>query len=251
MRAHSSEIALCADLENVSQRAAEEFVRLAKEATATDAQFNVALSGGSTPKALYRLLTSEAFRQKIPWDKVHLFWGDERCVPPDHADSNYRMVRESLLEHVPIPEQNIHRVLGEEKDPAVAASKYELLLKGSFGLTSSTLPRFSLVLLGMGDDGHTASLFPHTPALSETTRLVVANYVKKLDAHRLTLTLPVINHAAHVIFLISGESKAAILKEVLEGPEDSQRLPSQSIRPLSGKLLYIVDKAAARELRQV
>jgi len=251
MRASSPDLALCPDLEGVSQRAAEEFVRLAQETTASDARFNVALSGGSTPKALYLLLASEEFRQKIPWAKVHLFWGDERCVPPDHADSNYRMVRESLLARVPIPEQNIHRMLGEDKDPAVAASKYEATLRKAFGLAPSQFPCFNLVLLGMGEDGHTASLFPHTMALSERERLVVANYVEKLSTHRLTLTLPAINHAAQVIFLISGDSKAAILREVLEGQENSQRLPSQSIRPLAGKLLYIVDKAAARELSHV
>lgn len=251
MSANSSDMALCGDLEGVSQRAAEEFIRLAQETTESNAQFNVALSGGSNPKALYILLASDEFRQKISWAKVHLFWGDERCVPPDHADSNYHMVRESLLARVPIPEQNIHRMLGEDKDPAVAASHYEATLKKAFGLAPSQFPCFSLVLLGMGEDGHTASWFPHTMALLETKRLVVANYVEKLGTHRLTVTVPVINHAAQVIFLISGESKAAVLREVLEGEEDLQRLPSQSIRPLSGKLLYIVDKAAARELSHV
>ncbi len=189
-------MALCGDLEDVSQRAEEEFIRLAQETTGSNAQFNVALSGGSTPKALYILLASDEFRQKISWAKVHLFWGVERCVPPDHADSNYHMVRESLLARVPIPEQNIHRMLGEDKDPAVAASNYEATLKKAFGLAPSQFPCFSLVLLGMGEDGHTASLFPHTMALLETKRLVVANYVEKLGTHRLTVTVPVINHAA-------------------------------------------------------
>jgi len=251
MKESSPNIATCCDLEDVSRHAAEEFFRLANAATASDGKFTVALSGGSTPKALYTLLASNTFRVRIPWEKVHLFWGDERCVPPDHADSNYRMVRESLLDHAPIPKENIHRMLGEDKDPAKAATRYESTLRESFGLASGQLPRFDLILLGMGDDGHTASLFPHTAALSETKRLVVANYVEKFGTHRLTLTIPVINHAAQVVFLISGGSKGAVLKEVLEGKEDPQRLPSQFIQPVTGKIQYIIDRAAGQELSQV
>ena len=248
MKKSPPNIATCLDLEDVSQHAAEEFVRLANEATASDGRFTVSLSGGSTPKALYTLLASNTFRVRIPWEKVHLFWGDERCVPPDHADSNYRMARESLLDHAPIPQENLHRMLGEENDPAKAATRYEVTLRESFGIAPGELPRFDLILLGMGDDGHTASLFPHTAALSETKRLVVANYVEKFGTHRLTLTIPVINHAAQVVFLISGSSKAAVLKEVLQGKEDPERLPSQFIHPVTGKLLFIIDDAAGQEL---
>ncbi len=244
MKESPADIARCLDLADVSRKAAEEFVRLANEATASDGRFTVALSGGSTPKALYTLLAGNTFRARIPWDNVHLFWGDERCVPPDHADSNYRMARESLLDHAPIPQENIHRMLGEEADPAKAATSYEATLRESFGLAPGQFPRFGLVLLGMGDDGHTASLFPHTAALSETKSLVVANYVEKFGTHRLTLTVPVINHAAQVVFLISGGSKAAVLKEVLKGKEDPERFPSQFIHPVTGKLLYIIDQAA-------
>ncbi len=251
MKDSSRDIALCLDLGGVSQRAAEEFVRLAQEATSSSGRFTVALSGGSTPKALYTLLASETFQARVPWTKVHLFWGDERCVPPDHADSNYRMVRETLLDRAPIPKENIHRMLGEDTDPSRAAAKYEETLRETFCLGPGQLPRFNLVLLGMGDDGHTASLFPHTTALSETKSLVVANYVEKFGTYRLTVTVPVINHAAQVVFLISGGAKAVVLKEVLDGKEDSQRLPSQLIRPAAGKVLYIVDHAAGRELAPV
>lgn len=251
MKEVSTDIARCIDLADVSRYAAEEFVRLANEATGSGGRFTVALSGGSTPKALYTLLATDTFRVRIPWEKVHLFWGDERCVPPDHADSNYRMVRESLLNHAPIPKENIYRILGEDSDPGKAATSYESTLRESFGLTPTQLPRFDLVLLGMGDDGHTASLFPHTAALSEMQRLVVANYVEKFGTHRLTLTIPVINHAAQVVFLISGGSKAAVLKEVLEGKDDPHRLPSRLIHPVTGKLLYIIDQAAGQELSQV
>jgi len=251
MKESSADIARCLDLEDVSRHAAEEFVRISNEAMGSGGRFTVALSGGSTPKALYTLLASDTFRVRIPWEKVHLFWGDERCVPPDHVDSNYRMVRESLIDHAPIPKENIHRMLGEDKDPGKAATTYEATLRESFGLASGQLPCFDLVLLGMGDDGHTASLFPHTAALSEMESLVVANYVEKFGTHRLTLTVPVINHAAQVAFLISGGPKAAVLKEVLEGKDDPHRLPSQLIHPVTGKLLYIIDQAAGQELSQV
>lgn len=251
MKESPADIARCLDLADVSRHAAEEFVRLANEATVANGRFTVALSGGSTPKALYTLLAGNAFRTRIPWEKVHVFWGDERCVPPDHADSNYRMARESFLDHAPIPKENIHRMHGEEADPGKAATSYEATLGESFGLAPGQLPRFDLVLLGMGDDGHTASLFPHTAALSETKSLVVANYVEKFGTHRLTLTIPVINHAEQVIFLISGGSKAAALKEVLEGKEDPQRLPSQFIQPVTGKILFIIDHAAGQELSRV
>jgi len=251
MKESPADIARCLDLADVSRKAAEEFVRLANEATVSNGRFTVALSGGSTPKALYTLLAGNTFRARIPWENVHWFWGDERCVSPDHADSNYRMARESLLDHAPIPQENIHRMLGEEADSAKAAASYEATIRESFGLAPGQFPRFGLVLLGMGDDGHTASLFPHTAALSETKSLVVANYVEKFGTHRLTLTVPVINHAAQVAFLISGGSKTAVLKEVLEGKEDPQRLPSQFIHPVTGKLLYIIDRAAGQELSQV
>jgi 6-phosphogluconolactonase len=242
------QIFICEDLNEVSQRAAELFAQLAGEAISSSGRFAVALSGGSTPKALYALLASDSFRTRLPWSKVHLFWGDERCVPPDHHDSNYRMTRESLLDRVPIPQENIHRLPAEQEDHERAAKDYEEALEAFFKLGAGRLPCFDLILLGLGEDGHTASLFPGTTALGVTDRLVVANYVEKLRAHRLTLTVPVINKAANVVFLISGESKASVLREVLEGEYQPHHLPSQLIQPVEGKLLFIIDREAAREL---
>jgi 6-phosphogluconolactonase len=248
MREARPEILLCRDLAEVSEQAAELFVRLADEAISSSGRFAVALSGGSTPQALYWRLGSEPSRQRVPWSKVHLFWGDERYVPPDHPESNYRMARESLLSGAPIPAQNIHRMPTELEDPDCAAADYQQTLREFFKLSLGQWPRFDLILLGMGEDGHTASLFPGTTAVTETGRLVVANYVETLHAHRLTLTVPAINHAANIVFLISGESKAAVLSDVLEGQDQPGRLPSQLIQPVQGRLLFIVDRAAASKL---
>lgn len=248
MKGSRRDILLCRDPEEVSQRAAALFVRLAHEAVSSTGYFAVALAGGSTPRALYTLLTSDQFRPQVPWQHVHLFWGDERCVPPDHPESNYRMVREALLDQAPIPAQNIRRMLAEQADHTSAAAAYEQTLRDFFEVAAGKLPCFHLILLGMGEDGHTASLFPGTAALAETERLVVANYVEKLSTHRLTLTVPVINHAANVAFVITGSAKASVLKKILEGEHDPQQFPSQLIRPEKGQLVFIVDRAAAREL---
>ncbi|MFQ5796650.1 MAG: 6-phosphogluconolactonase [Candidatus Bipolaricaulia bacterium] len=248
MRGNRREILLCRDPEEVSQRAAELFVRLADEAVSYSGRFAVALSGGSTPRLLYAMLATNAFRQRVPWSRVHLFWGDERCVAPDHPESNYRMAREVLLDKTPIPVRNIHRMPAEQEDRLHAAAVYEQTLREFFELRGGELPCFDLILLGMGEDGHTASLFPGTPALAETERLVAANYVEKLGTYRLTLTVPVINHAANVVFLVSGKSKELVLREVLEGEHQPQRLPSQLIRPVEGKLVFIVDREAGKEL---
>ncbi|MFQ5990071.1 MAG: 6-phosphogluconolactonase [Candidatus Methylomirabilales bacterium] len=232
----------------MSQQAAALFVRLAHEAVLSTGWFAVALSGGSTPRALYALLISDQFRPQVPWQHVHVFWGDERCVPPDHPESNYRMVREVLLDQAPIPAQNIHRMPAERADHSSAAAAYAQTLQAFFDVPAGALPCFHLILLGMGEDGHTASLFPGTAALAETERLVVANYVEKLGTHRLTLTVPVINHAANVAFVITGSAKASVLKKVLKGEHEPHRLPSQLIRPEKGQLVFIVDHAAAKEL---
>ena len=180
----------------------------------------------------------------MPWDKLDLYWVDERCVPPDNAESNYRMARETLLDHVPLHPGQIHRIEGE-LEPEAAALRYESELRSSFHLEDAGIPRFDLVALGMGADGHTASLFPHTKVLHEFGRLVAANHVPQKDAWRITLTWPVINHACSVFFLIAGQEKAAVLKEVMTGPLDPERLPSQLIWPSSGILTLILDKAAA------
>ncbi len=204
------------------------------------------LSGGSTPHRLYARLASPPFRSRIEWARVHVFWGDERCLSPDHPDSNYRVAHESLLSKVSIPPQQIHRMRGEDPDLDRAAEVYEHELRRVFDLTPNERPRFDLILLGLGTDGHTASLFPGSPALDETTRLTVAVHAAPPPAPRLTLTLPVLNAAARVIFLVSGEEKAEVLRRVLQGGASPDR-PASLIRPADGPL-WLVDRAAAAAL---
>jgi 6-phosphogluconolactonase len=234
------------DAEALARRAAQYFVEMAGEAVAAYGRARIAISGGSTPKAAFQLLAdpNQPWRWRMPWDSLDLYWVDERAVPPEAADSNYRMTREALLDHVPLRPEQIHRIEGE-LDPELAANRYESELRNTFRIEGAESPRFDLVALGMGDDGHTASLFPHTEALREITRLVTANHVPQKDTWRITLTWPVIDHASSVFFLIAGEDKAAVLKEVLTGPRDPERLPSQLIWPASGILTFILDKAAA------
>ncbi len=242
-----AEIIIGRDLVDLSSKAAAEFVRQANERSATAGRFVVALSGGSTPRALYSLLADAEFQSQVPWHRVHFFWGDERCVPPEHPDSDYRMAFETLLSKAPVPEKNIHRIEGEEK-PEIAAAKYEKAIRDFFQLADSELPRFDLILLGLGDDGHTASLFPGSEALQETRRLAVATYVEKLKSHRVTLTLPVLNHAANIFFLVAGENKTGILKDVLQR-ESSKNFPAQQIDPPNGRLVWFVDQAADASLQ--
>lgn len=230
----------------LARRAAEQFVEAAAGAAKTRGVARIAISGGSTPKAAFQLLAdpSEPFRAAMPWEKLQLFWVDERAVPPTDADSNFRMTREALLDHVPLAPEQIHRMEGE-LDPEVAASRYESELRNSFRLEGAESPTFDLVALGMGDDGHTASLFPHTAAIHELGRLVTANHVPQKDTWRITLTWPVINHARQVFFLIGGEDKTERVKEVFLGPRDVESLPSQLIWPASGILTLFLDKAAS------
>ncbi len=236
------------DVEALSKAAAAEFVRCAGEAIAARDRFTVALSGGSTPKRLYQLLTTESYRSQIDWDRVEIFWGDERCVPPDHKDSNYRMAREAMLAQLPIPAEHIHRMEAERSDREAAARGYEAVLARVFGVSiGGEPPAIDLILLGMGPDGHTASLFPHTKALDETRRWVVPNHVPQLNTDRLTLTRPILNRGREVLFLVAGADKAERLVEVLAGPPDPKRLPSQSIQP-EGQLVWFVERAAAARL---
>jgi len=231
----------------LAERAAQYFVEQIEEAVAARGRARLAVSGGSTPKATFGLLADPAqpWRARMPWDKLELFWVDERCVPPDHADSNYRMTREAMLDRVPLSAAQVHRMEGE-LEPDAAAARYESELRNAFRLEGAETPRFDVVQLGMGPDGHTASLFPHTEAIHEMGRLVTANHVpQQKDSWRITLTWPVINQAASVFFLIGGAEKAGILKEVFTGPRDPERLPSQLIRPSGGILTLILDKAAA------
>ena len=229
----------------LARAAAEHFVALAQEAVSARGRFAVALAGGSTPRAMYALLATGEFAPRVDWTRVHIFWGDERCVPPDHPDSNYRMAREALLDHVPIPSDHVHRIQGEI-EPALAADAYERTLQAFF---TPRQPRFDLILLGLGDDGHTASLFPGMAAIHEQTRWVVAHYVSKLSAWRVTLTPVAINAAANVTFLVSGATKAERLSQALTGPYQPDILPSQIVRPAEGRLLWLVDAAAAAQLK--
>jgi 6-phosphogluconolactonase len=228
--------------------AAKEFLQRTTRAVRTTGRFTVALSGGSTPRLFFRALVGQS-GPTFPWAAVHLFWGDERTVPPHHPESNYNTAREELLSKTAIPPANIHRMTGEEPSPTRAAAAYEEELRRFFALSTGEVPRFDLVFLGLGADGHTASLFPGTKALDETKRLAVANWVEKLGTTRLTLTLPVLNNAACVIFLVAGSGKAATLQEVLEGSPRPSSLPAQTVRPRCGELLWLVDAAAAAALK--
>jgi len=246
-------IEVVATAANLFHAAAEEFVRVARAAIGAQGRFTVALSGGSTPKALYSLLAANY--ADFAWSRIFLFFGDERHVPPTDADSNYRMVNESLLTKIAIPAENVFRVTAENPDAAAAASDYEARLRRFFELDfgdrpgdrPGEFPRFDLILLGMGPDGHTASLFPDSPALDEQSRLVVANWVAKFNTHRITFTFPVLNRAAEVMFLASGADKADMLRQVLEG-KNAPTLPSQRVQPSDGKLLWMLDEAAAAKL---
>jgi 6-phosphogluconolactonase len=225
--------------------AAEEFVRAGKLAVAARGRFTVALSGGSTPKSLYSLLAAQ--HAAFDWDRTFLFFGDERHVPPDHPDSNYRMVNEALLAKVSIPAENVFRVKAENPDAAAAALAYENDLRRFFALQSGEFPRFDLILLGLGPDGHTASLFPDSEGLKEQSRLVIANWIEKFNTHRITFTFPVLNSAAEVIFLASGSDKADMVHQVLTG-KYTPPYPSQQVQPIDGTLLWMLDEAAAAKM---
>ncbi|NLN76504.1 MAG: 6-phosphogluconolactonase [Armatimonadetes bacterium] len=235
-------ILICENESAASREAADRFACAAVRSVAEQGRFCVAVSGGSTPKGMYESLAEEHLAT-VPWYRTELFFVDERCVPPDSLDSNYRMVHDLLLATVPIPETGIHRFEGE-LSPETAAGRYEQNIHAVMGRD----PRFDLIVLGMGDDTHTASLFPYSPALNETGRLAVSNYVQKLATDRLTLTIPLINRAHSVIILVLGESKAQALADAMSGTEDIEMHPVQAVRPTHGRLLWIVDRAAAAKL---
>jgi 6-phosphogluconolactonase len=247
-----AEIQVQRGLDELSRAAASQFLQEARRAVQEKGLFSVALAGGSTPRPLYALLAEDpSFRTEIPWGKTYFFWGDERPVPPDHPESNYRMANEAMLSKVPVPSENIHRIRAENPDASRVAMEYEETLRTFFRPKAGEFPRFDLVLLGMGPDGHTASLFPGTEGLGERKRLVVANWVDQLHGHRITMTLPVLNQAAFVLFLVSGEEKAETLRRVFQdgGPKDP--LPAQRVQPTHGRLLWLVDQDAGRLLEPV
>jgi 6-phosphogluconolactonase len=225
--------------------AAGKFCAVGSEAIRSRGKFSVALSGGSTPRGLHQELVTD-FSSRLPWDKVFFFWGDERHVPPESSDSNYRMAKETLLAKLPIPAENIFRIPAELPDAKEVAKKYEQTLEKFFHPTGNSCPRFDFILLGMGPDGHTASLFPGTAALEEKDRLVAANWIEKLNTFRITLTFPVLNSAASVMFLVSGDEKAEMARRALKEP--AANLPCQRVRPENGELLWYLDKGAAVKL---
>ncbi len=240
------EIKIFRDVDEINEFAAAQFVEIAKKSIFERGIFTVSLSGGSTPKKLYELLATERFSSQIDWKKVHVFWGDERGVPIDSSESNFKMASDALLSKVEIPAENVHRFLTENTEPKVIAKKMESEIRDFFKLSEGEFPAFDLVLLGMGGDGHTASLFPGTIALNETKRIVTENYVEKFQTFRLTLTIPTINNARKILFLIAGEEKVEALQEVLEGARNPTKFPSQFIKPENGELLFLVAENAVR-----
>jgi 6-phosphogluconolactonase len=231
--------------EQLALAAAERFVECASDSHGQRDRFSVALSGGETPRHVYELLANERFSDRVAWSQVHLFWGDERCVPPEHPDSNYRMVYEALISKVQLPADNVHRINGEG-NAADNALAYENQLRTFFA--GLKWPRFDLVLLGMGEDGHTASLFPNSPALRELSRWVVPAKNEQLRQERITLTVPVFNQARRIMILVTGKKKAQRLKEVLRPQPGSEQLPVQAIAPIEGMLEWLVDAEAASQL---
>jgi 6-phosphogluconolactonase len=245
----SVSIEILPDPAALAERAADLFALAAQEAAAARGTFTVALSGGHAPRPFFALLARQQFAQKIPWRRVHLYWGDERCVPPDHKDSNYGMAYEAFIRHVPIPADNVRRMRGEG-EPDEAARAYERLLSQPPALAASSqadLPVLDFVLLGLGPDGHTASLFPHSPALDEEERLVVVNEGQG-TGKRLTVTYPVLNAARRVVFVVTGAAKAGMVAEVIEGLRAPEAIPAQGVAPVHGTVTWLLDEEAAGEL---
>jgi len=230
---------------------AGEIARLSKEAIVQRGASTVVLSGGSTPKSLYALMATPAWRDKFDWPHIHLFWEDERFVAPDHPDSNYGMVKRELLSKVSIPASNVHRVITEKGKPEEVAAAYEQTIRREFqslklASSSNDIPRFDVLLLGLGTNGHTASLFPHTSVLQEKKRLFAACYVDEVKMYRLTMTVPLLNNSRNTFFFLAGAEKAEVVKELLHGPRKPEDLPAQLIEPNDGSLVWMMDKAAAR-----
>lgn len=239
------DLVVCQSGQELGYQAARFFVQETAPAVRRAGVFYIALSGGSTPEVMYHALAGPEFRDQVPWAQGEYFWSDERCVPPDHPDSNYGLAERTLLSKVPVPRERVHRMRGE-LDPERAAAECEQELRRVFQAEELSIPQFDLILLGLGDDGHTASLFPGSPALAENRRLVAANYVKKFNVHRLSFTLPLINAARNVAFLVSGEKKAPALQQIMRG--GGTPVPAEEVHPTNGKLTWFVDEAAAARL---
>lgn len=245
MKPSSPNVSIFDTAEKLAEAAAHKIVEIARTAFARSGSLSIALSGGNTPRLTYKLLATDGFRDCIPWQEANVFFVDERCVPHDHPDSNYGTIQKDLLSKVGVPSSNVHAIEGEG-DPATNASRYENELRTFF--SELQWPRFDLVLLGLGADGHTASLFPRTTALNETKHWVTENRVEKLSSARITLTAPAINYASNIIFLVSGDEKAECLAAVFKGPRDPENLPAQLIQPVNGSLIWLVDRPAASQL---
>ncbi len=231
-----------ATLDELARAAAEDFVLLAQRCVADHGRFTVALTGGTTPRQTYQMIATDEYASRVDWLHVHVFWGDERCVPPTAEASNFRMAREALLDHVPLPPQNVHRIRGEA-EPVAAASAYEQLVHEIVG------ENFDLIHLGMGTDAHIASLFPGSRALHEKTRGVCAQHLNDVGMWRITLTPVVINGAANITFIVAGAHKADAVARVLQGPYDPDSTPAQIVAPEKGRIVWIIDAEAARLLR--
>ena len=243
------EVQILPDAAAIARRAAEKIIEAAAVAIKERGGFTISLAGGSTPKALYSLLaTDPAFKSQMPWDKTQFFFGDERHVPPDNSDSNYRMAHESMLSKVPLKPEQVIRIKAEYENSEKAAEEYQQALRTWFQRSNQQLPRFDVLLLGMGDEGHTLSLFPGTKALHDNGRWVMSNWIGKLFTDRVTITAPVANNSALAIFMVTKADKALALKGVLEGPYEPEQLPSQLIQPKNGRLLWLVDPTAASKL---
>lgn len=244
------EVVVYPDMLTLTHAAAERIAQAAEAALVARGRFTIALSGGNTPRALYQLLASEEYQGRIDWENTYFFWGDERCVPPDDQQSDYHMAREAMLNHVPVPMSHIFRIRGEI-DPQQAANDYERLLRDFFvsrAVGNEPQPRFDVQLLGMGENAHTASLFPHTPAIDERERWVVAQYVEEVAMWRVTLTPPALNASALILFLVAGAGKAEPLAQVLGQEQRPQDLPAQVVHPVDGELVWLVDREAAKLL---
>jgi 6-phosphogluconolactonase len=245
----STNVVVVDDERQLARTAAEIVADAMRAAISSDGVFRLALAGGSTPRLVHGVLAEEPRYRALPWSRVDVFWGDERTVPPDHPDSNYRMALDTLLSKVPIDPSRVFRIPADDPDPHRAADRYEQVVRAAFDVQPPILPRFDLILLGVGADGHTASLFPSSPTLLERERLVVASWAEALSTWRVTLTLPVINAAAQVTFMVSGAAKAAAVAATLEPPAGSTPPPAALVQPVDGRVTWVLDAPAARFLR--
>ena len=246
----TAEIKIFPQPDKLAEAVAVELKKASKQANDAGRLFNLVLAGGSTPRAVYQVLARPEFKKSISWKCVHFFWGDERCMPPDHADSNYRMARETLLEPLPIPEENIHRIRGEN-DPEAEAARYAGEIQSNLQQPSGEIPRFDWILLGLGTDGHTASLFPGVESIEDRSGLCAVSIQPQSGQKRITLTSRILNQAKRVSFIVTGEGKAQVVAEILNELPDSQNYPAAQVHPEQGTLEWFLDSEAAEKLEEI